>query len=78
MKPEKKEITVEDLFFKNAESKGSATSAIHALKRAFDCAELTADTILGLDFCTLCNTKGIGRKTVMLTAAVACDLAKLK
>jgi len=78
MKSDKKEMTVEELFFKNAESKGSATSAIHALKRKFGCDELTADLILHTDLCDLCNTKGIGRKTVMLIVMVACDLTKLR
>lgn len=74
----KKEASVEDLFYKHTETKSVAGAAVNALKRGFGVDELTADQIMHVDLCNLCNMNGVGRKTVLLVAEVACDLAKMK
>ena len=78
MEPVKKEVTIEELIEKHAETKSSGKAAVKALKKAFGVKELTPDLILHVDLCNLCNAKGIGRKTVLLVAEVACDLSKMK
>lgn len=71
-------VSVEALFHKHSANKSAANAAINTLKKTFGVDELTADVILHADFCKLCNAKGVGRKTILLIAEVACDLSKMK
>ena len=71
-------VSVETLFHKHCANKSAANAAINTLKKAFGVDELTPDVLLHADFCKLCNAKGIGRKTIILVAEVACDLSKMK
>lgn len=71
-------VSVEALFHKHSANKSAANAAINMLKKAFGVDELTADVVLHTDFCKLCNVKGVGRKTILLIAEVACDLSKMK
>ena len=74
----KKDVCIEDLFYKHCKNKSTAKAAVNAMKKVFGVDELSADQIMHIDLCNLCNANGIGRKTVLLVAEVACDLAKMK
>lgn len=78
MEKKKSDMSVEELFQQHCASKSVATGAVRTLKKALGCEELTPEVLLRLSFCELCSAKGVGRKTVLLAAEVACDLAKMK
>lgn len=69
---------VEALFHKHCDTKNAANAAIKAIKKGFGVTEITEDVILNSDLNKLCNAKGVGRKTIILAAEVACDLYKKK
>jgi hypothetical protein len=76
---EKKEVvSVEELIYAHAENKRCAGAAIKTLKTVFGVDALTPYLLLHADFYSLCRAKGVGRKTILLIAEVACDLYGMK
>lgn len=71
-------VSVEELFYNHTENKTVAGNAIRSLRKAFGVKVITDDLIINTDFFSLCMAKGVGRKTVLLVAEVACDLAGMK
>lgn len=66
------------VFESHCATKAVAVSAVHALERGLGCEKLTPELLMSMSFSDLCTAKGVGRKTVLLAAEVACDLAGKK
>ena len=78
MGKKKEVVSVEELIRAHAENNRCAGAAIKTLKTVFGVDVLTVDQLLHTDFYSLCRAKGVGRKTILLIAEVACDLYGMK